>query len=314
MPDYVGALFIGDPHLASRQPGTRKDEYPAAILRKLEWCLDYAQAESLLPCIPGDIFSYPQSNSNWLIGELCRLFGGREVVGIYGNHDCRENSLGDDDSLMILVKAGLLRLVDETHVWRGSMNGQDTIVGGTPWGDHPPNFTDVFWDGVGKETLVVWMMHHDLVLPGYAAGRIEPLELAGIHVVVNGHIHRRLEPVRKGRTLWLNPGNIARVKRSDQSREHIPSALRMDVSGIVPTFSYVEVPHEPFESVFHELHEIAGPFEEESAFVRGLAELQARRTETGEGLEAFLEKNIERFEPAVAREIMRLKEEVLQNA
>lgn len=314
MPDYRGALFIGDPHLASRQPGTRKDEYPATILRKLEWCIRYAEDEALLPCIPGDFFSYPRNNSNWLIGELCRLLVGREVIGIYGNHDCQENALSDDDSLSILVKANLLTLVDETHVWRGKMNGQDTIIGGTPWGGHPPNFTDVFWDGVGKDTLVVWMMHHDLILPGYAAGRMEALELPGIHVVVNGHIHHRLEPLRKGKTLWLTPGNIARVKRSVQTKEHVPAALRMDVRGMAPSFSYVEVPHEAFDSVFHEDVRLAHAEDEESGFVKGLAELQARRTETGEGLEAFLEKNVGQFDAPVADEIMRLAEEVLQRA
>ena len=41
MPELTGILFIGDPHLASRAPGFRKDDYPRAILKKLQWSLGY---------------------------------------------------------------------------------------------------------------------------------------------------------------------------------------------------------------------------------------------------------------------------------
>ena len=48
---YVGLLAIGDPHLEGRQPGFRKDDYPNVILDKLAWCLEYAEANRLLPAI-----------------------------------------------------------------------------------------------------------------------------------------------------------------------------------------------------------------------------------------------------------------------
>ena len=72
--------------------------------------------------------------------------------------------------------------------------------------------------------------------------------------------------------------------------------------------------HEPFDQVFYESVAIENPEEQDSAFVRGLAELQARRTETGEGLEIFLDKNLDQFDPPVADEIMRLAKEVLEHA
>ena len=33
--EYEGLLFVGDPHLASRVPGFRKDDYPRVALEKL---------------------------------------------------------------------------------------------------------------------------------------------------------------------------------------------------------------------------------------------------------------------------------------
>src|SRR5688500_5680347 len=64
MPDplraYTGLLCIGDPHLASRAPGFRKDDYPRNILAKLEWAMNYAETNELLPVILGDLFHYPR--------------------------------------------------------------------------------------------------------------------------------------------------------------------------------------------------------------------------------------------------------------
>jgi predicted phosphodiesterase len=313
MSRYEGLLFIGDPHLASRAPGFRKDDYPHRILQKLEWSLDYASEHRLLPCILGDVFDKPRANENWLIGELCAMLVGREVIAIYGNHDCKEDTLGDDDSLSILSKARLIRLIDERSPWRGEIGGREVVIGGTPYGTHTPQVTDIFWDGVSQKALVFWMMHHDLMIPNYIGGRIDLFEMPGIHVVVNGHIHTRTEPIRKGKTIWLNPGNIARIKRS--SREHVPAILRVDLepSGDLPIrTSYIEVPHESFDLVFHEEVKVEAVESKESAFVQGLAELQARRTATGEGLQHFLEMNLHRFEDEVAAEIRRLSKEVIE--
>jgi len=117
--DYTGILFIGDPHLASRVPGFRKDDYPKAILAKIAWCLDYAREHHLLPAFLGDVFNQPRDNSNWLLGELLAILGRQPVIGLYGNHDCREDELTDNDSLTVIVKSGLLQLIDEPADARG---------------------------------------------------------------------------------------------------------------------------------------------------------------------------------------------------
>ena len=88
-----GLLAIGDPHLECRVPGFRKDDYPRVVLDKVGWCLAYARDHKLLPILLGDIFHLPRDNANWLLGELMVLFH-RGVLGIYGNHDVRENRAG----------------------------------------------------------------------------------------------------------------------------------------------------------------------------------------------------------------------------
>ena len=311
---YVGVLFIGDPHMAGAALGFRKDAYPQVILRKLKWCLDYARIERLLPALLGDLFEFPRDNANWLLGELFLLLAQHEVIGIYGNHDVHENQIGDDDSLSVLAKGGVIRLLDNDHPWQGIMAGRSVIVGGTAWGQWLPDSYDCEL-GTSATPLVFWMAHHDVKVPGYEEqGRLGAKEIHGIELVVNGHIHRRLVEHRVGNTLWITPGNISRTKRSDVSREHVPAVLRVDVGAAGWQHQWVVVPHEPFDSVFHAGIEADAPDElTGSVFVQGLAELEARRTDTGAGLMEFIEKNVGTFEPAVAGEILSLAKEVTSN-
>lgn len=307
---YCGLLAIGDPHLASRVPGFRKDDYPRAVLGKLRWCLDYAREQRLLPCLLGDLFHWPRDNANWLLGELLGLLTG-ETLGIWGNHDCTEVSLGVDDSLSVVVQGSRLRLLDETTPWSGTMNGRRVIVGGTPWGQRVPKS---FESGDANAALVVWLTHHDILFPGYEeSGRFKPFEIPGIDVVINGHIHRPLTDVVQGQTTWLNPGNIARISRSDTTRQRVPHALRIDVDAAGWRQQFIEIPHQPFDDVFHaEVLDESLPTNE-SSFVQGLAELMSRRTQSGAGLQEFLNQNLPQFDPRVADEIRCLAQELLIN-
>jgi hypothetical protein len=304
--DYGGILFIGDPHLASQVPGFRKDDFPRTALDKLKFCLDYAAGERLLPAILGDLFHFPRDNANWLLGETIALLAAREAVAIYGNHDCREDGLTEHDSFSVLDKARALRLVDAASPWRGVMNGRAVVLGGTSWRQPLPDG----WDG-DPGALVLWMTHHDLQIPGYQEGYLRPRELAGIAVVVNGHIHRSLAPVVCGGTTWITPGNLARVSRSDASRAHVPGALRIDIGADGWTMARIPVPHAPFEQVFHpELAAGGRPEEARSSFIDGLLELEAVRTAEGAGFSSFLDKNLPRFDPEVQQAIRTLWHEV----
>lgn len=313
MPDrateYGGLLIIGDPHLEGRTPGFRKDDYPRVILDKLEWCLRYAQAHRLLPVLLGDLFDKPRDNPIWMLGALLDLLAGIECVGVYGNHDCAEPQLSENDSLSLLVKAGRLRLLDEAP-WRGRMNGRTVVVGGSSYRRPiPESFAADTTDN--DRALVLWITHHDLIVPGYEElGRIRPREIDHIDLVVNGHIHRRLPDLQSGRTVWATPGNISRRARSDATRDHVPSVLRIDVGVEGFRRTFVEVPHRAFGEVFHAMIVDSAIDTSSSAFVAGLAELQARRTASGAGLVAFLEQNLGRFEGPVASEIMALAQEV----
>ncbi|MEE2826929.1 MAG: metallophosphoesterase [Planctomycetota bacterium] len=312
--DLTGLLFIGDPHVENRQPGFRKDDYPQVILGKLKWCLEYADREKLLPVFLGDLFEKPRENSNWMIVRLMELLLDSGAIGIYGNHDCADPVLSDRDSLAVLVRAGCLELVSAESPWSGEMKGSPVVVGGSSYRQKVPREFDVTPFGQGTlfddKPLVAWITHHDIEMPGYDAGRFRPRQIKNVQLLVNGHIHRRLEPVQQGQTEWLTPGSISRRSRSEANRHHVPSVLRADVVEGKFETHYVEIPHRPFEEVFHTAVLPSGDGDEPSDFITGLKEMLLRKTESGAGLFRFLEEQLVTFPPPVAEEIMSLAKQV----
>lgn len=336
----AGLLFIGDPHLAHRPPGHRTDGYPDDIAAKLAWCLETARRERLLPVLLGDLFHWPRDNSNALLVRLLDLLlgsGAAPIPAIAGNHDMRFGSLDDDDSLSVLVRAGAIDPLDRRPAAlprRERLGGRDVVLGGTPWGAPLPTAAasrgpregapvdaksaaadeaapPVDADDDADAPLVVWITHHDLIFPGTEdVGRARPPELPGVDLAVNGHIHRPAsEPVRAGRTTWFNPGSISRLTRSPATRARRPGVLRVLVDGAGRwEATRLEVPHRPFEEVFHEPDLVDEPETptEESAFVRGLEQLVARRTTTGQGLRDFLAANLSAFPEEISRDVREL--------
>lgn len=325
-----GLLFIGDPHLEARVPGFRKDDYPNVALKKFRWCLEFAKQNQLQPILLGDLFQLPQDNPNWLLSAIIETINdtiGEPLPAVYGNHDVRENSLKPNDSIYILFAGGHLKPLSEQQPWVGSISQRSVTVGGTDWGRPLPK---KFIPTEPQHSLTVWITHHDILIPGYEeAGRIRPKNLPGIDLIINGHIHRRLPSVSKGATHWITAGNITRRARSDASREHIPAVavlLPADSSLDLPPLDsfafqslnghswkldWITVPHEPFDDVFHPEMEVESvEVEQGSGFIADLRELTARRTDSGAGLNAFLDQHLDQFDSAIADEIRRLAAEV----
>lgn len=311
---FKGLLFVGDPHVEARNPEFRSDIYPEAILEKIRWVLEYARKNVLLPVFLGDLFDKPRNNPTWLVGRLIDLLIDADAIGIYGNHDCAEPTLTENDSLMILVKAGCLRLVSRERPWRGVIAGRPVLIGGSSYRQRIPESISVteFCEGslFAENTFGVWISHHDVLSPGYESGRFSPFEIPNIDVLVNGHIHTRSDPVVKGQTTWMTPGNISRRSRSEKSRVQFPAVLQLDLTESDARFRYIEVPHRHFDEVFHDPIDDRQLEHGASAFVAGLHELRLRKTSSGAGLNSFLKKNLEQFSDPVADEIRSLAGEV----
>lgn len=316
--EFTGLLVIGDPHIEGRQPGFRKDDFPKTILRKIRWCLEYARKNKLLPTFLGDVFDKPRDNPTWMIGELIEMLMPYPAIGIYGNHDCADPQLNENDSLSILVKSGCLRLVSRTDYWSGEMLGRRVVIAGSSYRELVPQHFDV--DAVPQGSLfderptVVWLTHHDIDIGNYKNGKFGPFEIENVDLLINGHIHRPAEPVKKGKTTWMNPGNISRRSRSEHARHHVPTVLKVTFPESGFDVKKIEVPHEPFDLVFHESVESDDEREslEASGFVTGLRPLLERKTSSGAALIEFLDLNLDSYSENVAAEIRILAKQVTE--
>lgn len=305
--EYKGLVFIGDPHLSSRTLGFRKDDYMEAILKKIEFSLQYAAEYRLLPIILGDLFNLPRDNSNRLLTRLIRIFEGHAVLGVTGNHDTTEKELHDDDSLSVIVSAGRLRLLDQTGPWRGYVNKVPIVIGGTSWSEQIPHRLE----NDTKESLVIWITHHNVGFADAEGAWIKPHEIPGIHLIVNGHIHKPMPSQICGMTTWMNPGSIARVARTDAVRDSLPSITKLIPSAIGQwSVEQIPLPHAPFDYVFFPMMEQFSEERTGSAFIQGLESIQSMRTAGGAGLVQFINSNIGQFEEKVADIILKLVKEI----
>ena len=314
--EYDGVLLIGDPHIEARQPGFRKDDFAEVVLGKIAWCLGYAEQENLLPAFLGDLFDKPRGNPNWLLSRLIEIMSRVDSIGIYGNHDCADSSLDENDSLSVLIAAGCMRLVGPASPFQTRIGERDVFIGGSSYREQiPTKFRlprtrkqDLF----DNDPFVMWLTHHDIGFPGYNHPKIDPYQIENVDLLVNGHIHRRLESVKAGRTLWITPGNITRRSRSDAVRSHVPTVTRVEVTPNNFQLVDVVVPHQPFEEIFHESIVETESKEANSEFITGLAELTSRRTESGAGLHQFLNENTGQFSDQVSDVIMKLAHQVTE--
>jgi len=305
---WAGLLFIGDPHLAASPPGYRLDDYGQTILGKLNYCLELAAREDFLPIILGDLFHVPRNNPNHLLVDLIELFRSQRPWVLVGNHDKHEARLTKDVSLWVLHAARVIRLLHEAGpVGSLTVGGWRVLVGASPdWTPLPDRVSREGYD------FVLWLTHHDLAFPDYEAGRQRLREIPGVDLVVNGHIHTPKPPVRRGRTLWCNPGGISRIALSRLTQKITPAAAVWRPGVEAP--QTVPVPHRPFEEVFPPLpeREAVEYLVDESRFIKGLENLMMRKTTEGLGLKAFLEANLDP-QDAVDRVIWELYEEVTGN-
>lgn len=212
---YNGLLFIGDPHLAGKGPGSRIDNFRLTGLGKLRQALDLARAHKARPIITGDLFHKALEADQALLGELLDLLWEYQDMNpccIVGNHDKRELlGLTSGVSLQLVFASRLLQPLTET--------GEPIEVEGkTFWLvglDHGKNFP------ASLPANSILVSHHDLSFPGCEYPGVLPIpEIPGVVLGVNGHIHKASPaPLQVGAAQWFNPGNLLRVNRGERTNE-----------------------------------------------------------------------------------------------
>lgn len=212
----TGLLFIGDPHLSSRKPGRRTDkDFTGTVLDKLDQAFQIARKDGLLPVILGDLFNSAGDNDLSMLSRLLKLLrghveqGGAKPMSLVGNHDLKDAGLSMDTALSVIRESGLLTLLEDsapvlvpgiTVLWPLSYGQAGSI-----------HEMDGRLLAANDELPVIVLTHADFAFQGAYPGSAPMVEIPGVCMVVNGHMHKPAPDVRKGETLWCNPGNITRM-------------------------------------------------------------------------------------------------------
>lgn len=308
-----GLLFVGDPHLSSNKPGKRKDEdFAQTILDKIEFIVDYANEKKLQIIFLGDMFDRSFEPDEKLKTKLMRILKKcyYQPIANVGNHDKKDSVLGDEDTLSLFGECGLLFLCKHSGpVCEFLINGKKFGFGATPYGFNiPTNVSDYFDKDVFGN--IIWITHHDIAFEGAYPGSIEPYEINGCILVVNGHMHFKKNSIRVGRTNWYNPGNITRW--AIDAINHEPSVLTITPS---EGLKHISIPHK--KGVFNLIGQIinnVSPGEanfqqnvdnKESAFVNLLktdSSFEVDKTSDGSFL---LEEILEKFNKNKTEEVVK---------
>lgn len=219
---FKGILWIGDPHVATAPPGRRKDDYLTSVLSKLEMCGQLCRQHDLLPVITGDLFHLKNDTNIRMLNRLTRVLKGFPVTPLClaGNHDNKETWMTDADALMLLSLGGTVHVLEDGSLEEFVINGQPIRLYGVPHGSDIPKSVPA---GQGAAILAT---HHDLAFGSAYPGAAPLVEIPGVAMVVNGHMHATKPMVRKGQTAYHNPGNIEPL--SIDLEDHIPRAWMWD--------------------------------------------------------------------------------------
>lgn len=221
-----GIIFIGDPHITSRKPGRRKDDFESAILGKLQEAINVANLNNCQPIILGDLFDRPKESSEALKTKTMRILNSSNYkpICLVGNHDISNEKLSDGDTLAMFSEAGVLEVIKESGIHCTlEIGGKTILLGGTPYGQEIP---DTVMEYKRNDEKVIWLTHHDLAFGSTYPGAQELFEIDGCGFVINGHMHHQKDIEKRGKTVWFNPGNITRKAIDDI--DHVPSIWKLN--------------------------------------------------------------------------------------
>jgi predicted phosphodiesterase len=214
-----GFLFIGDPHVSSKKPGRRIDDYRASVLQKLKVAGEIARDNDLVPVVLGDLFHRADENDLATLSRLIEVFNAypSKAIVVGGNHDKKEVVVKEADALNVLAVAGTVLLIDGKcrEVARYEMNGKTVALWITPYGAAVPTAIESTAD------TVILVTHADYAFAGAYPDAKPIVEIKGCDMVVNGHMHKTTPSVVVGGTVWHNPGNIEPL--SVDCIDHVPA-------------------------------------------------------------------------------------------
>jgi DNA repair exonuclease SbcCD nuclease subunit len=210
-------LFIGDPHLDSRTPVSRSDDYRATTITKLRSLLTLAiNRGSRAVVATGDMFhryDVPISYLNEVIQVLKEFKeAGIDFYSIIGNHDLPHNVMDyfKNTPLALLFKSGLVK-----HLTTGSsILLKNSIITGLDFTEDIEVHNDL--KELFPDLVRILVMHYatENTVPG---DNVSTAQLNQFHKVVAGHDHSYYPPLFKDNVRVYRPGSFTRRTKDEHN-------------------------------------------------------------------------------------------------
>lgn len=266
---YFKGAFVGDQHNSDTSPPSRTDNYTEAILKKIEFILDYCdQKDILFVVFLGDMFhrKNPNLTSHWLVQRLIKLFNQYRRLrkfSLVGNHDFTTNISGlYRQPIYTLFESGALEplgLNPEPILLE--FDGFCVELAGKPYDDsdsgteRAPEGYRIDWRR--EDSFKVAAFHSTLLPDGKSFfgswvnfGQVAPI--VGANLVGCGHYHPGYDPpVQQAHGItWCNPGAISRGTADDHNLTRQIKFCAYMYDGQKLATKMVDVPHRPGPEVF----------------------------------------------------------------
>lgn len=224
-------LLMGDPHVDTRNPENRIDNYFETQWKKFDWAYELAHLENCgIVLIPGDFFNSHRAN-DFLMQHYINLLrywsDTLTTLTIFGQHDMRYHSSDRlNTPLWVLHSARALTVLQEDPISIKDPNGQEVIFRGCSWGEDIPDIE------LPREAYNVLLIHRMIIRDeklwegqeDFTYGN-HLLRTTKFDLIVSGDNHETFSISNENRML-INPGSIMR-SRIDQ-KFHRPCVYIVD--------------------------------------------------------------------------------------
>jgi len=235
-------LFIGDLHLKCTSPISRCDDYPSAILKKLEYlsnCVSIEKCNTFV--LLGDVFDSPVTSLPYL-AQVINTFKkiqdmGITVYTIVGNHDIKNNRMDSLEStaLGILISTGYLKLAPS------SLEIENTVF---KFYNYPEEIESKKSD---KYEVCVAHRYYDFGL-AWDSLHEDDLEKLNYDAMILGHYHVPCDTVTIHNTVLYRPGSLSRSTSEPYNKLRTPHALVFNC--VNHKANYIEVQCSPGSDIF----------------------------------------------------------------
>lgn len=221
-------LFITDTHGRTNNPASRKDDFPATILKKLKWCIAEANSDDAYILHGGDWVNRPDTAATF-VAKMSNILedAKKPIYGVLGNHDIYGyNPLSFQRTPLSIVNAcKCINIIPDNEAVLIEENGINVYVSGassTFLLDHDGRTDEYFTPRRDIPTAANEVRVH--IVHGFLTNKDWPDTVAytkindildtDADIILTGHEHMGYGIIYKNDRIFCNPGALGRVSAS----------------------------------------------------------------------------------------------------